>query len=635
MQENELEQQLFYYLACVPLLGIVAQWLAWRLRVPSILLLLGFGVSLGAWVNPDEMLAEIMGADPSVGPKLLFPIVSLSVAVILFEGGLTLRFAELREAGGAVLRLVTFGALITWVLTTFAAAWIVGLDIRVAALIGAILVVTGPTVVAPMLRLIQPKRRLSSTIKWEGIVIDPIGAVLAVLVFEIVIAGSEHITPGGVVVLLLKTTAVSSVLGIVVAWLLVAVIKRYWVPDFLHGVLFLTVALGVFALSNSIQSESGLVTVTILGIALANQKSIPIHHVVEFKEHLRVLLISCLFIVLGSRINPGDILSLGIQGLLFVAVLILIVRPAAVFISMIRSGLNWREQLFLAFIAPRGIVAAAVSSVFALELASLSGESPELTDLARQADQLVPLTFLVIVGTVFVYGMISAPLARRLGVSDPNPQGILFAGAEAWIRKVAKSVLESGHQVLLIDTSFANVAAAKMDGLPAECCSILSEHIYDELDLSGLGRLLALTPNDEVNTLAVREFAHIFGRENVYQLSPWDEGSGRRQSISEHLRGRILFEPGINHDAMDRLFEDGWVVKKTKLTDAFTFDNFQEIYGDEFVLLFVLSESGSLQVCTEQTNTKPRSGDTVIAVIDPLNSNTEVEPTNSQEQPTG
>lgn len=593
----QLDDHLIFYLAGVPVLGIIAQWLAWRLRIPSILLLLGIGVCLGGFVKPDDV-----GFDAT----LLFPIVSLSVAVILLEGGMTLHFGELKQAAGStVLRLCTIGALVSWGLTAVAARFLMDLDYRISALIGAVLVVTGPTVVAPMLRQIQPSKRMSSIVKWEGIVIDPIGAVLAVLVFEVTFT-HEHAW-----LLLLKTVAVGLTLGLLTALLLVQCVRRYWIPDYLHGVVFLATGVGAFVVSNYLQAESGLLTVTILGVALANQKNVPMRHVLEFKEHLGVLLISCLFIVLGSRVDPMDIYNLGWRGLLFLVVMIVIVRPASVFLSTVATKLSWQERTFLAFLAPRGIVAAAVASVFALELGTHAAEP----SLVPQIESLVPLTFLVIVGTVFFYGLCSAPLARSLGVSEPNPQGILFAGAEPWIREIARAVMDSGHNVLLLDTNYANVAAARMEGMSAECTSILGEHAREEVDLAGIGRLAAMTPNDEVNSLAAREFVHHFGRADVYQLSPWDAGS-RRASIAEHLQGRLLFGKGLHHDALVRIFEQGASVKRTKLTDEFSYEDFRATYNEDVILLFVVDENGKLHVSTTEGDLTPKAGQTVIALVD-------------------
>ena len=611
---------LLYYLAGVPLLGIAAQWLAWRLRIPSILLLLGFGVVLGLFVRPDALIIELLNvegadaADEVVGPRLLLPIVSLSVAVILFEGGLSLRLSELKQAGGVVLRLVTIGAAVSWIASALAAWKIAGLDLRLAALLGAVLVVTGPTVVAPLLRQIRPTRRVGSILKWEGIVIDPIGAVLAVLVFEQVFAaGGEHFSLLSMLMLLGKTALIGVGFGVVVAGCLVAMVKRYWIPDFLHGVVFLTTALAAFAVSNWLQEESGLVTVTVLGILLANQKQVPIGHVVEFKEHLGVLLISCLFIVLGSRLDPARIVDLGMGGFLFLVVLIVVVRPLSVLLATLGAAVNWREKLFLAFLAPRGIVAAAVVSVFSLKVAAYSSDAA----LAAQATALVPMTFLVIVGTVAVYGLSAGPLARWLNLADPNPQGVLIAGAAPWILKVSKALLDEGFQVLLIDTNYRLISAARQLGVAGECGSILSEQMRDELNLGGLGRLLALTPNDEVNALATREFAHVFGRANVYQLAPWDVASGKRASIGEHLRGRILFRSDLHHDEFASRLAGRFAVKTTPLTEEFTFDDFQQMYGEAAIVLFVIDENKNLNICTAEKPPAPQPGQRVVAIVEP------------------
>jgi len=605
------EQPFLYYLALVPLLGILAQWLAWRLRLPAILLLLGFGMVLGLFVRPDQMLMELTGSDdPLVGPKMLFPVVSLAVAAILFEGGLTLKFSELKSSGGVVLRLVSIGALVTWGLTSLAAYFLLGLDGRLATLLGAILVVTGPTVVIPLLRHVRPARRIGSIVKWEGIVIDPVGAVLAVLVFEHFFVFSHSDSAGSTILHLARAVGIGVVGGWGVAWLLTQALRRYWIPDFLHGATFLTVALAAFAGSNWLQAESGLITVTLMGIVLANQKAVRVQNVLEFKEHLGILLISLLFIVLGSRLHLEDLLRVGPQGLVLLAVLILVVRPAAVFASSLGGGLSLRDRLFLAFLAPRGIVAASVSSVFALRLASL----PEADEL--QVDQLVPLTFFVIVGTVSIYGLLAGPVARRLGLADPNPQGILFAGAEAWVRSIAKVLHEEGYGVMLVDTNYANVAEAKMNGLPADCSSILSEHVREELDMSGIGRLLATTVNDEVNTMAVREFAHAFGRAHVYQLASAAGGTGKRVSISEELRGRKLFGDQWHHDELARRLATGSVVKKTQLTDSFGYGDFLQRYGPSAILLFVIDEDGRLMVRTAGEMTPPQAGQAVIAIVD-------------------
>jgi NhaP-type Na+/H+ or K+/H+ antiporter len=605
-----VDERLVLYLVGVPLLGIAAQWLAWRLRLPAILLLLACGILLGQFVDPDVLLSEVTGGAPANGPRLLFPIVSLAVAVILFEGGLTLSLHELKLGGQVVLRLVTIGAAVTWVFTTLAARWAFDLSAPIAVLVGAILVVTGPTVVGPLLRHVRPVRRVGSIAKWEGIVIDPIGALLAVLVFEQVLAAARAPALEGVLLVIARCAVVATMLGFVASRLLIEAVRRYWLPDYLQGVAFLAAALGAFAASNELQQESGLATVTLMGVMLANQRKISIRHVAEFNEHLGVLLVSCLFVVLGSRLNLRDIVGLGWGGMIFLLLLILVVRPAAVLAATIGTATTFRERVFLSFLAPRGIVAAAVSSVFALKVATIAAEGP----LAAQAQQLVPITFLVIVGTVSVYGLAAAPLARWLGLADPNPQGLLIAGASNWIRDVAKAVKDEGFAVLLVDTNDAHVHDARMAGLPAECMNILAEPVQNELDMSGIGRLLAMTPNDEVNAMASRELAHLFGRANVYQL-PDSSGDSHRRGLAQHLRGRLLFAKAATSRELESRFERGAVVKKTKLTEAFTWQDFREHYGPSALLLFVVAGKNALTVCAADQQNEPRPGQTMIALV--------------------
>ena len=602
--------ELAAYLALILALGVLAQWMAWRSKLPGILLLLVFGILLGQFIRPDDLLVELTGGDPSAGPRVLFPLVSLSVAVILFEGGLSLRLSELRESGRATFRLVTIGALLTMAMVTLAAHWLLEFPWRLSLLLGAILTVTGPTVIGPLLRQIRPTRRVAATVKWEGIVIDPVGAVLAVLVFEEVLAHAQSFDPFSASLMLLRTVAIGTGLGIAGGVLLAQSLRRFWLPDHLHGIGALSLALALFSLSNRFAEESGLITVTIMGIWLANQKKADIEHLIEFKEHLRTLLIGFLFILLGSRLEPMDLVALGLPGLAFLGVVILVIRPLSVFLSLPGTGLNWREQIFVALMAPRGIVAAAVSSVFALKLAG-GGAAIAI----ESADRLVTVTFLVILGTVTFYGLLSGFAARLLGLAQPDPQGILIVGAEPWVRDVAKSLHNQSVPVLLVDANYNKVAAARMDGMTAECLNILSDHAREELNLGGVGRMLAMTPNDEVNSLAVREFRPILGRARVYQLAFKSQSASRRQQPSHSLRGRVLFDEKLTFSEFRDRMSAGAVLKTPKLTAEFAYDDFLKLYGNDVVLLFALNAEGGLQVNTTDKPVTPRAGDTVIALV--------------------
>jgi len=282
------------YLAAILALGIFAQWLAWRLHVPSIVLLL-IGGFLCRFVagSPDQII-------PS---NLLFPLVSLSVGIILFEGGLTLRFRDIRDTHGVALRLVTIGLLVSWAMGAFAAEYVLGLSVKMAILVGAMLTVSGPTVIVPLVRQVRLKRRIGSIVKWEGIVNDPIGAVLAALVFNGFFQQTGVATPEGWLRELGMTALVGGVLGGASAWIIILILRRYLIPDYLQSPAILATVVVVFALSNYLQPEAGLVTVTLLGIVLANQRSVTMKHVIQFKENLSVLLISTLFIVLAASID--------------------------------------------------------------------------------------------------------------------------------------------------------------------------------------------------------------------------------------------------------------------------------------------------------------------------------------------
>ncbi len=592
------------YLATVLALGIAAQWFAWRFRLPAIVLLLVFGVVLGK-------LSSTKGA---ADEDLFFAMVSLAVGIILFEGGLSLDFREIKETRGVVFRLVSVGLIITWLLTAWFAYTVGDFSWEMAILLGALLTVSGPTVILPLLRHVQPERRIGSLAKWEGIVNDPIGAVLAALVFELILHETHGDIAENSLVHLGRTIIFGLLLSSVSAWILLRMLRQYLVPDYLQNPFILAFVILLFAFSNYLQEESGLVTVTLLGLILANQRSVAITHVVEFKENLRVLLISTLFIALASRltIDLNAIRTLGWSGLGLVALIILVVRPTAVFVSTVGTSLSWQERAFLAWIHPRGIVAAAVCSLFAL---AIKNAEPAHA-LANEADRFELMTFLVIVGSVTVYGLTLSPLARWLGLSRENPQGILFAGASPVVREIALAVQKEGLPVLLVDTNPSNNAAARMAGLPMAYASIGSEFVQEEIDLGGIGRLLAMTPNDEVNTLAAMGFTERFGRAEVYQVAAAESSSERTESVGAYRRGRTLFDKPITVEDLEERFEAGARIKKTTVSADFTFDDFLARYGETALMLFCLDESGNLVVATDEKDMIPKPGQKLIALVD-------------------
>jgi len=596
-----LEESLLIGLASIIILGNLAQWLAWRLSLPSILLLLIFGLIAGpvsGILKPDILFGE-----------LLFPFVSVSVAIILFEGGLSLRLDELKQVGKVVRNLTTIGILITWVLSAVLAHFVAGIEWTPAVLLGAILVVSGPTVIIPLLRQVRPVGNIGSIVKWEGIVNDPIGAILAVLVFEVIVSGGLAAGYSAAIFGVLKALIFGSLIGVLAAAVIVILLKKYLIPDFLQNPVALMMVVMCYAAANAIMSETGLLAVTVMGVALANQRFVSIRQITEFKEALRVLLISSLFIILAAKVTVDQLATFNILNWIFVILLIVLVRPAMVFLSTYKINLKRKEKLFLSWMAPRGIVAAAVSSVFALRLGELGYEN---------ADKVVILTFQVIIGTVAVYGLTASPVARFLKLAEPNPQGVLFAGAAPWARALAKILLDEGYEVRMVDSNWENTVAARSLGIRSYYGNILSENILNDISLAGVGKLFAVTPNDEVNALAAMRFTDIFGRSEIYQLrSTKKKSDDEKDEMAQHLRGRSLFGNDVTFSLLNEQYYSGFITKKTPITEEFTFERFKEMYGDSAIPLAVIRESGNLGVFTVDSPLVPKAGETIISLVKP------------------
>lgn len=584
--------------AAVLVFGVGAQWLSWRIRVPSILTLLiaGFLAGRAGLVDPDKLLGD-----------LLIPVVSLSVALILYEGGLTLRFSELTRGAAAVRNLVTIGAAVTWLLAAIAAKLTLPFGWELSLLFGAVLVVTGPTVIIPLLQYIRPTGAVGPVLKWEGIVIDPIGAMLAVLVFEGVTAG---VTGAGgaaaILVVAVKTIVVGTVVGFLAGRLLAFSLSRFLVPEQLENPLSLMIVTAAFAISNELQHESGLFAATVMGLTLANQKRAEIRHIVDFKENLRVLLIAALFILLAARLSWEDARALLSPGVLaFLAILVLVVRPASVLLSTLRSALTWRERSFLMAMAPRGIVAASIAAVFGIRLEEQNLENANL---------LTSFTFAVIIGTVALYGLTSRPIAKWLGLAEPNPQGVIIVGAHRWARDIAAALRDAGIRTLLVDNNRANSRAARAAQLPIHSANILDESLLEEIDLGGMGRLVALTANDLVNVMACQRFMRVLGRENVYQLVGFTDPAEAKNTASQP-HGRRLFSPDASYREIERMLSTGWEIRSIDSPTEETIAALLPEEGARAIPLFLISSKRRVRVLTGSEDPAPAPGDILIALL--------------------
>jgi len=584
-------------LVCILGVGFLAQWLAWRVKLPAILFLLLAGILMGPVIG-------VLAPDKLLGP-LLFPIVSLAVSVILFEGSLTLRFSELPDIGRAVRGLVTYGAVIAVLMLAVAAHYFAGLSWEVALLFGALTCVTGPTVIAPMLRTVRPNARIGNTLRWEGIVIDPLGALFAVLVYEAIVSRQQGHTLG----IFLAVIASGVVIGLLAAWTLAFLLRRQLIPEYLQNYGALVAVLLAFSLSNAITHESGLLTVTVMGIALGNMRGVHIDDILDFKENLTTLLVSSLFILLAARLSwplPDGMLGAGIA--IFI-VAQLIVRPVTATIASIGSTLNWRERALIAWIAPRGIVAAAVSALFALKLDALGMEG---------AKALVPLVFILIIGTVVLQSATARPLARWLKVAEPDPTGVLIYGADQAARVVARALADAGFQVIVADEHWDSIKLARMEGLQTFFGYPASAYAERHLDLTGVGRLLAMSTHRERNALACVYYRQEFGRGKVYRLSNDNgEATGSRLQMGGDLSAPALFGEEMTHERFLERLAEGWRIKSTRLTSTFDWPHFIEQYGSPTVLLFGVEEKGALRVSSVKRELEPRAGWTVIALVPP------------------
>lgn len=574
-------------------LGAVCQWLAWRMRLPAILPLLLSGLVLGpglGLLDPDALLGD-----------LLFPVISLGVAIILFEGSLTLRFSDIRNVARIIRNLTSVGVAVTWGVMSAAAHFIVGLDWQLSLLFGALVSVTGPTVISPMVRSIQPTARVANILRWEGILVDPIGAVLAVLIFEMLVTGhqSESWLEFGKVVVL------GSVWGVAGGAVLGQVLKRHLLPDYLENYGGLAFVLLVFTASNALGQESGLIAVTMMGLVMANMKDLDVEELLSFKEHLTVVLISMLFIVLAARLNMDQVAGVGIPALWVLAVALFVARPLSVLLSSIGSSLTFREGLLLSWIAPRGIVAAAISALFAIRL----------EEQVENAALIVPLTFVLIIGTVVVQSLTAGGLARRLGLSSRGEQGVLMTASNKVALMLGEALLANGIKVLVADTRREGLHEARMKGLSTFYGSPLSEHADRFMDLTGYNWLWAMSLNAEANAMVCARWRPAFDPKHVFSIQTGvaDEAD-QRQGLATGLRSSSLFARDATWSKLASLMGQGAIVKSTPLTEEYDYEAFCADQDKSAVNLFALDPNGRLEVWSTDREPVPEAGWTVVSL---------------------
>lgn len=595
-----MEEHLIIKVVLIGALGFGSQWLAWRYQLPAIVLLALAGTMAGpvlGLLNPVE----------DFGP-LLQPMISIAVAIILFEGGLNLDFRELRGVSRAVRRLVLVGAPVGWLLGSLAAHYAAGLSWPVAVLFAGILVVTGPTVIIPLLRQAKLSSRPAAVLKWEGIINDPIGALLAVLVYEVVTVshGDEAIAGAGI--MLVAAICFAAALGYSLGKLSAVAFYRGLVPEYLKAPAILCAVLTCFECANLVQEETGLLAVTVLGVTLANSRLASIHEMRRFKENITILLVSAIFVVLSASLPRDVLLSADWRMAAFVGVVLFLVRPLTIWLSTIGSGLSWQERTLIGWIAPRGIVAVAVAGLFGPALVKHGYED---------AAMLVPLTFAIVFATVIAHGFSIGWLSRKLGLSTKQKPGILLVGASPWSIGLGAALKDLEIPATIVDTNWHRLREVRLAGLSTYYGQILSEAAEFHLDMNRFGYLLALTENDSYNALVCSQFSPEIGRHRVYQLGSKVQDEEDHKELAFTIRGRTLLRSGTGYYELVRRRRQGWIFQKTRLTEEYGLERYLSDRPEGTEMLFAVRPSGAITFSTDEGRPPAKAGDVILSYSPP------------------
>jgi len=586
--------------AAIFALGLAAQWVAWRFRIPALLNLLVAGFLAGpvtGLLDPDILFND-----------LLSPVIALSVGCILFTAAAELQLSELRRGPKVLFRLVFVGALVTFVGAAIAAKFITDVNASVAALLGAIAILSGPTVIIPLLRETPLKGNLGALVRWEGSCLEGVGTVIALITFQIAYGLAKTDSRFDAIWNVAKTLLVGGGFGAFSALLVVGTVRALQIPDMLKGGVCLAILLAGFALSYLFVPESGLLTAVVAGLILGNQRLVSVQRYLEFGDLLRIPLFSALFVILAARVSVSALGEFSREGLLFILVLVFIVRPLSVFAGTIGSDVTARERLFLSFFAPRGAAAAALASLFALDLLDLGYPG---------AERIVPLTFLIIIVTVGVYGLSAPIVARLLDLAELTPRGVLILGAHDWAREVAKALMQAGLRVLIVDSNQYNILAARRDGIPARCENIFLDHSLDEVVLDGIKHFLALTSNTEVNTLASLHFAELFGAGEVYQLAGQERAPTQLPTRSRRYQNQVLFGNETTFESLESRFNSGWKIRSLAPDELEKIQSEERQAGELSIVLFVILRNGQFLPSTADAKLFAPAGAHVVALVSP------------------
>ncbi|MGZ0877472.1 cation:proton antiporter [Priestia megaterium] len=581
-------------------LGVLSQWLAWRFKLPAIVVMSIIGLLTGpilGLIDPKAQFAQLFD-----------PFVSIAVAVILFEGSLNLDMREVRGIEKPVFRIVTLGAMLAWILGSLAAHYIADLSWAVAIVIGGLFIVTGPTVILPLLRQAKLKPKPAAILKWEGIIVDPFGALLAVFSFEIVQFLVLREVSGKTILFFFA----ASIIAVLIGWLLGRGIgwmfQKGHIPEYLKSPVVFIVVIACFTIADEIKHETGLLAVTAMGITLANMHISSISDMRHFKENISVLLTSTIFIMLTAGLTMKTITEIFHWNIiLFVLLMLFIVRPVSIFLSTAGTDLSIKEKILIGWIAPRGIVALTVSSYFAKVL---------IDEGFKDASILTTLTFALVFATVCAHGFSLSWLAKKLDLSIGEEPGILLVGSNDFTVAFASKLKQLGYPVLVADSSWERLRVAHRAEVDVYHGEVLAEQTEYHLDLTPYEYVIAATELDAYNALVCTAFLQDMGRNNVFQLSIRDQEDSREDvdEIMHTVRGRMLFKKGITWEFLHHKMEHGYTIYNTKITDEYTYETYLEEKSDASLLLAVSKQGKALSFFAHDQEINVNAGDTVLSL---------------------
>ncbi|WP_299715942.1 sodium:proton antiporter [uncultured Tenacibaculum sp.] len=595
-------------LAGIIILGILAQWFAWKLKIPAILPLILIGLLVGPvaaeyfnegskWIEP--IWNGKKGLFPGQG---LFYFVSLAISIILFEGGLTLKKSEIRNVGPVITKLITLGSVVTFFGAGIFAKYIFDLSWEMALLFSSLIIVTGPTVISPILRNIPLKKDVAAVLKWEGILIDPIGALVAVLVFEFISVGGDSGFTQTALIEFFKIVLFGTTLGFIFAKGLIFIVNRKFVPHYLLNVVSLSMVLLVFVLSDLLAHESGLLAVVVMGMVIANSKLKSFDELLYFKESLTVLLISILFILLAANMNMSELMLIfNWKTVVLFALVVFIVRPLAVFLSTHKSTLQLNEKIFISWVGPRGIVAAGIASLFGTKL---------MKQNVPGAEYITPLVFMIVLGTVLLNATTARMLAKMIGVFLKKSEAIVFVGASRSARLIADYLKQNNRRVILLDSNKDYVNDAKEMGIEAFNIDIYNDNLDDNVELNDVGYLIAMTGSDVINKYALERFSDIYGEMGAYRLATSREVASKQLENTD-----VLFTAKDDFINVTETVRDFPQVNELKVSSPEDFTAKVEVMNerDNSIPLFLKSDK-TIKILAEVISQDIKENDIIVYV---------------------